>query len=176
MSLNTKFGLAALLASLLVGCGNPEQTHSTASAANEVVFGIEGGAQPQSQLDPRLVGFAHHNRMLRQVFHSLVVLLPNYQIGPWLARSWEVSADNKTYTFHLKEGITFHDGTVLDAAAVKFNFERMAEPASFATFQDFDSYEKAEVVDPLTVRLVLKHPDAALLNKLSKSVFGIVSP
>ncbi len=176
MRFNMKFWVAPVLASILLGCGNPEQSTPAASAVSEVVFGIDGGAQTQFQLDPHLVGFAPHNRMLRQVFDSLVVLLPDNQIGPWLARSWEVSADNKTYTFHLKEGITFHDGTALDAAAVKFNFERMAEPASFATYQDFDSYEKAEVVDPLTVRLFLKHPDAALLNKLSKSTLGIVSP
>ncbi|MFJ4373948.1 ABC transporter substrate-binding protein [Pseudomonas japonica] len=176
MRSNMKFWLAPLLAGILVGCGNPDESKPAASATRQVVFGIDGGAQTQFQLDPHLIGFAPHNRMLRQIFDSLVVLLPNDETGPWLARSWEVSADNRTYTFHLKEGVTFHDGTVLDAAAVKFNFERMAEPASFATYQDFDAYEKAEVVDPLTVRLFLKRPDAALLNKLSKSTFGIVSP
>src|SRR5882724_911543 len=97
-------------------------------AGGELVFAFDGAAITQFDLDPHHSTFAPHNRVLRSFFDSLVVLQPGQQFGPWLAKSWEISGDGLSYTFHLRDDVKFHDGTRFDAAAVKFNLDRIKEP------------------------------------------------
>ena len=64
-----------------------------------------------------------------QIFEPLVAFKPGTtEVIPWLAERWEVSDDLLTWTFYLREGVKFHDGTDLDAEAVAFNFERWWDP------------------------------------------------
>lgn len=65
--------------------------------------------------------------MLPSLFNTLVTIDEDLEVVPDLAESWEVKDDGKTYLFHLHKGVKFHDGTDLDAAAVKWNFERLME-------------------------------------------------
>lgn len=106
---------------------------------------------------------------------------------PWLAESWETE-DSQTWTFHLREGVTFHDGTPFNAEAVKFNMDRWRDPENeFRLGRTFEYYqyefgeglaiEEVNVIDDLTLELVLSHPSSVLLNKLSLAFsFGINSP
>ncbi len=94
-----------------------------------------------------------------------------------MAKSWEVSGDGRSYTFHLRDDVKFHDGTRFDAAAVKFNFDRIKEPKNaFYALSDIGGYESSKVIDDFTVQVQLTEPYAPFLANLSKASLGIVSP
>src|ERR671922_100414 len=79
---------------------------------------------------------------------------------PDLAEKWEASPDGLVYTFYLHEGVKFHDGTDMDAEAIKWNFEHMMDPKTRSAIQVFYTDVKAvEVVDRRTVRFVLQEPN-----------------
>jgi peptide/nickel transport system substrate-binding protein len=106
---------------------------------------------------------------------------------PWLAESWDTE-DSQTWTFHLRQGVTFHDGTPFNAEAVKFNMDRWIDPDNeyrFGRTFEYYSYEFGEtlginevnIIDEHTLEIVLSQPSSVLLNKLSLSfAFGINSP
>ncbi len=112
--------------------------------------------------------------LLRNVLDSLVRLTPDGEFHGWLAETWEVSPDGTTYTFHLSDGVTFHDGTPLDAAAVTFNLDRWI--ASGINLAPSVPYESATATDPRTVTVQLTEPYAPLLQILSMPIVSIVSP
>jgi peptide/nickel transport system substrate-binding protein len=143
----------------------------------ELQFALDGAAVVQFVLDPHNSGFAPHNRVFRSIYDCLVVLLPDQTVGPWLARSWQISADQTVYTFTLRNDVTFHDGTRFDAAAVKTNLDRIANPNNaLVALPDIGSYQRAEVLADDTVRITLSEPFTPLLRNLSKTTLGIVSP
>jgi peptide/nickel transport system substrate-binding protein len=101
---------------------------------------------------------------------------------PWLARAWTVDPSGTTWTFQLRPGVRFTDGTPVDAAAVAWNFERIFDPthpfhrgAFVATHPGFELTSIA-AVDARTVRMVLAAPYAPFLASLSAAPMGIVSP
>jgi peptide/nickel transport system substrate-binding protein len=143
----------------------------------ELVFAFDGTAISQFALDPHKSAFAPHARVIRSIFDSLVVLLPGHRFGSWLAKSWEVAPDGLSYTFHLRDDVRFHDGTRFDAAAVKFNFDRILEPKNaLLALPDIGPYQASTVIDDFTVEVRLSRPFAPLLANLSKAVLGMVSP
>lgn len=94
-----------------------------------------------------------------------------------LAESWEISEDGLAYTFKLREGITFHDDSELNAEAVKFTFDRLMLPETNAPAAGWITpLTSTEVVDPYTVKLVLSEPFSPLLGNLCLAYFGITSP
>jgi peptide/nickel transport system substrate-binding protein len=97
---------------------------------------------------------------------------------PSLAERWEVSPDGKVYTFTLRQGVKFHDGTPFDAAAVVANLTRIADPATKSQKAIFllGPYEGSEAVDAATVKITLKQPYAPLLDGLSQVYLGMASP
>ena len=97
---------------------------------------------------------------------------------PWLAKTWEVSADGKMWTFHLKEGVTFHDGIPFNAEAVKFNIERTIDSEKKTRYGgDLRAVVAAvEVVDGMTIRIHCKFPVAAFLHLIGQPCLGIMSP
>ena len=97
---------------------------------------------------------------------------------PGLAKSWEVSDDGLTYTFHLRDDVVFHDGTPFNAQAVKFNLNRIADPAtkSQKAILMLGSYESTEIVDDYTVRVHFKEPYAPFLDSVSQVYLGMASP
>ena len=87
-----------------------------------LVFATE--ADPD-RLDPNLSGLRTAQIVFFQIFDPLIVRDPaDNTFRPWLAQSWEVSADGKAYTFRLRRDVKFHDGTPFGAEAVKFNMDR----------------------------------------------------
>lgn len=95
-----------------------------------------------------------------------------------LAHSWEVSDDDTTYTFHLKEGVTFHDGTPFNADAVKYNVERIRDPEHASALVSIlvDAVEEVNVLDDYTVEFQLSTPYGPLMDNLSDPKLSIVSP
>jgi len=88
-------------------------------------------------------------------------------VSPRLAKSWEVSADGLTYTFHLRDDVLFHDGTKFTADDVKFTFDRLVA-AKGNVLNDTGPYDSAEVVDPTTVKLHLKSSFGPFLSAMSR--------
>jgi peptide/nickel transport system substrate-binding protein len=117
--------------------------------------------------------------IIRQVTDSLVDLDPQTgEIVPWLAERWEIGDDAKEFTFYLKDGVTFSDGEKLDAAAVKGNLDRVAAlgPAAIGAFPVISSYDEAEAIDPLTLKVTFKEPNIQFLQGLTAAWLGIISP
>jgi peptide/nickel transport system substrate-binding protein len=140
-------------------------------------------AEPQA-LDPHAVTAVNDFRILMNVYDGLVRYAPGtLEVEPALASSWEVSEDGTVYTFSLRDGVTFHDGSALDAEAVVFNFERMLnedhpyhDTGPFPLSFFFSAIETVEAVDDLTVRFTLNGPYAPFLSNLAYPTGLIVSP
>ncbi|OKL45651.1 ABC transporter substrate-binding protein [Pseudovibrio exalbescens] len=140
-------------------------------------------AEPKS-LDPHAVTAVNDFRILMNMYDGLVRYKDGtLEVEPALAESWTISEDGTTYTFKLREGVTFHDGSAFDAEAVKFNFDRMLNedhpyhdtgPFPLAFF--FSSVEDVEVVDEFTVAFNLSEPYAPFLSNLAYPTGLIVSP
>jgi len=128
-------------------------------------------------LDPANTAVAGLNPV-RLIFDTLVTQKPDAIPAPGLAASWMISGDGRAYTFRLKDGVRFHDGTPLDASAVKFSLDRATSPQAKANFTiSLDGiYQAAEVRDELTVRITLTAPYAPLLDALATGYYAIVSP
>ena len=140
-------------------------------------------AEPKS-LDPATVTAVNDFRILMNIYDGLVRYKDGaLEVEPALAESWDISADGKTYTFKLRSGVKFQDGTNVDANAVKFNFDRMLDdkhpfhntgpfPLSFF----FSAIEKVEAVNSSTVRFTLNAPYAPFLSNLAYPTGLIASP
>src|SRR5262249_4681685 len=112
----------------------------------------------------------------RNLTDTLVRFTEDLRPVPGLARTWEVSADGRQYTFALQPGVTFHDGTAFDAEAVRFTFDRYLRDAASPRHQDVADVQEIAVLDPLTVRVTLGHPSAPFLSKLVQGAGIVVSP
>src|SRR2546430_4765395 len=155
---------------------------SSAQPAGTLVVGLV--AEPVN-LDPAQVTDLNSNRVGRRIVETLATFPDeSTQIVPGLAESWTVSKDGLRYTFKLRKGISFHDGTPLNAEAVKFSIERQINAEHpfnklgkypFANYF-FGNVRAVEVVDPSTVEFVLKEPRASFLTILTSAAASIVSP
>jgi peptide/nickel transport system substrate-binding protein len=111
------------------------------------------------------------------VYSRLVNYTPDSSgVVPDLAERWEVSEDGTSYTFFLRQGVKWHDGTDFSAEDVKFSFERLLDPATAAPYApNFGKGVTVEAVDPATVRFSLPTPNAAFLALLAVPPASIVS-
>ncbi|MEK4276099.1 ABC transporter substrate-binding protein [Paenibacillus sp. FSL R7-0026] len=178
--------LAAVLVMVLSGCGAAGGgTNGSAQAwGGDQAGQAEGGnltfalATSPDTLDPHRSGLAVTVRAIRTIYDNLVVQLPDGSIRPWLATEWSVSEDGKSYTFKLREGVKFHDGTPFNAEAVKYNLDRVIDPATKAanSLALIRPYSSSEVIDEYTIKVNLESPSQAFLGNLSQALLGIVSP
>ncbi|OFJ51932.1 ABC transporter substrate-binding protein [Mycolicibacterium grossiae] len=164
----------------LAGCSGGDSSSSAPSgppvSGGSIVYGAD--REPLC-LDPHNNGDMPQTYVARQFLDSLVSERPDGTVVPWLADSWTVSPDGLTYTFRIKQGVKFHDGTTLDAAAVKANFDHMLDPAT-QSLTDAGYlrpyYASSRAIDPSTFEITLSRPYSALLPVLSQAFFGIQSP
>jgi peptide/nickel transport system substrate-binding protein len=111
------------------------------------------------------------------VFEGLTRFLSDGSVAPALAAAWEISPDGLDYTFHLHEGVKFHDGTDFTAQDVKFSLDRArAEGSTNAQKALFAGIDTVEAVDPLTVRIRLKAPNGGFLANLAWGDAVILAP
>jgi peptide/nickel transport system substrate-binding protein len=144
--------------------------------SNRIVYGLT--FEP-SGFDPHRNASSELGIPLRQVYDTLIYREPGTgAFVPGLASSWEISGDGLVYTFRLREGVFFHDGTSLDAAAVAANLDRITSPevASQKAIFMLGPYAGYEIVDVMTIRILLAAPYSALLDSLSQVYLGIASP
>ncbi|WP_062431859.1 ABC transporter substrate-binding protein [Herbidospora daliensis] len=170
---------ALLLLPLLAACGGtsaPEQAPAGPPAkGGSLVFGVN--TEP-ANLDPHASPQDVTGLFTRPVLDSLVALDDKGDVHPWLASSWEISDDQLTYTFKLRTGVKFSDGTPFDAAAVKTNLDHIVDPATKSQLAAaaFGPYEKSTVVDPQTIEVTFKEAYSPFLAALATAYFGIQSP
>ncbi|WP_037144143.1 ABC transporter substrate-binding protein [Rhodococcoides fascians] len=129
-------------------------------------------------LDPQL-GSADYADLpfLWPVYDRLTYINEDGVVEPQLAESWELAPDGSTFTLHLRDGVTFSDGAILNAEAVKANLERGINEARAATFEQLArTVSNIVVVDDLTVRLDLTGPGGPLPFLLGDRAGIIVSP
>jgi peptide/nickel transport system substrate-binding protein len=106
---------------------------------------------------------------------GLLNITPDGRFVPDAAESWQVSADGLVYTFKLKKNVLFHDGTKVDAAAVKFSIERLIDPATRSSMRVFyEPVQSVEVLDAHTVQIRLKYPYGFMLHMLAAYRMGLV--
>lgn len=165
-------GATAVPALLSCAQGSSTSTASSAWAKPPVtfVFAVDGDAD---HIDPATVSDFESFQVTRNVYDPLVqVDDANQKLVPWLATSWEQSADGVTWTFHLKQGVTFHDGSKLDAQTVKMSLDRVLDLKQ-GPYYVISNFTKVQVVDPMTVAITTDAPDSYVPAHLVK--VGIVS-
>jgi peptide/nickel transport system substrate-binding protein len=177
------------LGSMLVACGSTT-TAEKSSPGGTLIVGMESEADI---LDPPRTGSWVTTRVFHQIFEGLVdedlskpsSEVPIPPLKPMLAESWTVSPDAKTYTFKIRPGVKFHDGTEMNAAAAEFNIRRMWDKK----FQYYDvkaagnsgyvwqHLVSIETPDPMTLVLKMKQPFSAFLRLLTQGGYkAIISP
>ncbi|MFF0452903.1 ABC transporter substrate-binding protein [Nocardia africana] len=171
--------LAAIAGSaLLAGCAG--QTVPTGQGGEPVSGGhlTVGIGTAIDCFDPQISPSGLSASILRDVYDSLVYANPDGTFSPWLASSWDISPDATTYTFHLRGDVTFHDGTVFDGAAVKANFDRIADPATASQYagQLIGPYRGTDVIDAHTVAVHLSAPYSPFLRAVASPNLGFHSP
>jgi len=131
-----------------------------------------------SGVDPHIGAAELALQMTNACFDTLVVKTTEGDYLPALAERYEVSADEKRYTFHLRRDVRFHDGTGFNAAAVKFSLDRARDPANRSQLAGgmLGPYVGSEVIDDYTVAVQLSEPYALLLDSLSQGWLAPVSP
>ena len=173
------FGLTAIFAGtlMLAGCSSnekPTESRSSTDASAGGILNIALHADPP-KLDPAYSSTFVDRMVLQSIFDKLVDLDENGKIVPMLAESWEISSDNKTYTFKLRRGVKFHDGSDFNAEAVTYNFERNMDKDSVRR-NELKAVDKVTAVDPFTVKVHLKQPYAPFLAVLTDRTGMMVSP
>ena len=167
--------LAVVIGAVPASCGSPVQTQQT------VIVGRAGDALG---LDPARGNDSESAEVAEQIFDHLVRYRhDSTAVEPALATAWDVSADGRVWTFHLRRGISFHDGTPFDADAVVFSLDRQRDPRHPFHLADFNYWEttfrniqSVEKVDAQTVRITIERPYAPFLANLAMFPVSIVSP
>jgi peptide/nickel transport system substrate-binding protein len=136
--------------------------------------------QAHTNLYPPAGGFYPNGGVLNQITDKLTYQNPDtLEIEPWIAESWTVNDTATEYTFKLRPGVTFSDGTPLDAAAVARNFDTFGKgnkELKLPVSEVINNYDRSEVVDPLTVRFHFKASSPGFLQGTSVIGSGLVSP
>jgi peptide/nickel transport system substrate-binding protein len=161
------------------------------AAAARPAGAVEGGtivvglqAEPTT-LDSQQISDYNSHRAAYNIYDMLLRFKDeSTEVEPGLAERWDISEDGLQYTLYLRKGIKFHDGTDFNADAVKFNIDRQIDPNhpyhdtgqfSYAEFT-WGMVDHVEVVDPYTVKFVLKNKFAPFLNHLAMHPAAMASP
>jgi ABC-type transport system substrate-binding protein len=138
---------------------------------------IVGSGTDATTLDGHLYTDSPTATIMEHIAETLYELSPEGRIEPRLALSHTVSPDGRTWTFRLRPNVRFHDGTTFDAAAAKFNLDRVLNPATRAPWRFLiDRVTEVTAVDSSTLRLVTNAPFAPLLAHLTHSGLAMQSP
>ena len=145
--------------------------------SHQIIYGLT--LQQLSGIDPHINSSSELGIPLRQVYDTLVYRDPETKdFIAGLATEWVISDDGLIYTFTLRQGVKFHDGTPFNAQAVAANLDRITNPdnASQKAIFMLGPYQKYEIIDDYTIQLFLSEPYSPLLDSLSQVYLGIASP
>ncbi|MEU8139316.1 ABC transporter substrate-binding protein [Streptodolium elevatio] len=173
---------AVALALTASACSGTDGTTATAADAGPPRAGgtlTLALAVDPTCLDPQQYGLNASLNVGRQLVDSLTDQDPaTGEIKPWLAQSWEVNPEATQFTFHLRPGVTFSDGTPVDATAVKANLDGVVALGAKAQIAGvyLTGYTGSTVVDPTTVRVEFGTPSAQFLQATSTVSLGLLAP
>lgn len=187
---NSVYFITSILALILVlaGCsgtsnqdtnqnnlsGEKTEQPIASKEGNSIVIAIKDNL---ISMDPHDTNDTLSGSIQSTMLEGLVGFDKDMKMIPVLAESYEASEDAKVFTFKLREGITFHDGTPFNAEAVKVNIDRVANPDNrLKRYSMFENVETTEVVDEYTVKVTLKEPFGAMLNNFAHPAARMVSP
>lgn len=139
---------------------NGRNAQQSANKADTVTIGLK--LAPPSLDIRRQSGSAIEQVLIGNVYEGLVSRDSDNAVQPGLAKSWDISTDGTTYTFHLNRNMTFSNGDVLDADDVAWSINQLKEKQYYNANQ-VESLSKAEALDANTVRITLSSPDSNLL-------------
>ena len=194
-----RLAIAFLAAIVLTNCtarnqpSVPTSSGTPASSSSALVYG--SGGQPVN-LEPGNITDGNSLIVQNQIYNRLMEFKPGTtDLQPALATEWKASADGKTWTFKLRQGVTFQDGAPFNAEAVKFNIDRWwdaSHPQGYRNAgkiyeiwsQVFGGFkgspdsivQSVTAIDPATVQIDLKQPFAAFPNAIAAAYFGMASP
>ncbi|KGT94130.1 ABC transporter substrate-binding protein [Erwinia typographi] len=135
--------------------------------------------QAHTNLYPPAGGFYPNGGILNQITDKLTWQNPEtLKVEPWIAESWSTNADKTEYTFKLRPGVTFSDGTPLDANAVAKNFDTYGlgnKAQRLPVSEVINNYQRSEVIDPLTVKFYFSKPSPGFLQGTATIGSGLVS-
>ncbi|MGH7005474.1 MAG: ABC transporter substrate-binding protein, partial [Alphaproteobacteria bacterium] len=146
---------------------------STCASAQSLRIGL---AEDPDILDPTLARTYVGRIVFSSICDKLFDIDENVKIVPQLATGFEISGDGKEVLITLRDGVKFHDGEKFDAEAAKFSIERHLTMQGSFRRSEIAPIDKVEVVDPLTIKLVLKAPFAPLIAALTDRSGMMVSP
>lgn len=179
---------------LLAGCSSDNAEDEAGTASEDEKSGgtlVYGRGADSVSLDPINVTDGESIRVTHNIYETLLEYDHNLELQPKLATEYSSSEDGLTWTFQLREGVKFHDGTDFNADAVVFNFERWMDPENPYHEGDFPYYpflyggfkgdenhliESVTATDEHELEIVLKRKTAPFLSYLAISMFGIASP
>lgn len=151
----------AIAVTVLAACSTGQRV-DLGESSNNLVAAIAG--EPD-QLDPHKTSAYFSFEVLENVFDTLVEPDANLDMRQALAESWDVSPDQLSWTFRLRPGVTFHDGSPLTADDVVFSYRRIIDE-QLANVDKFSAVTDVRAVDPLTVVIRVKQPTPNLLTNL----------
>ncbi|MBD7961636.1 TIGR04028 family ABC transporter substrate-binding protein [Comamonas sp. Sa2CVA6] len=174
--------LVAMVAGVwMAGCTQQSATETAgrqggAAQGGELVY-LE--QQAHTNLYPPAGGFYPNGGVLNQITDKLTYQDPKtLEIEPWIAQSWSINDNATEFTFKLRSGVSFSDGTPLDAAAVAKNFDTYGlgnKALKLPVSEVINNYERSEVLDPLTVKFYFSKPSPGFLQGTSVIGSGLVS-
>ncbi|MGC5247406.1 ABC transporter substrate-binding protein [Gordonia sp. DT219] len=177
---------ATLLAAVSIGliasaCSSGNSSNSATATGNPVDGGtlrFASASGPGSCLDPHQSPADVAGFYARPILDSLVALNKDGSLHPWLATKWSVSPDQLTYSFTLRDDVTFSNGEKFDGNAVKANLDHIVNPATKSQLaaNTISTYTGTTVIDPTHVEVKFSQPNSAFLPSLSTAYLGIEAP
>ena len=154
--------LIAAFALCFTACGSGEGDADNAAAGdNTLIY----ASNDYTRINPAIDEHGEINLLL---FDGLMGHNENNEVVPALAESYDLDEDTNTYTFHLREGVTWHDGEPFTADDVKFTIEAIMDPENESEiFSNYEDVDKIEVTDDQTISFTLKDPNVAFLEYMT---------
>jgi peptide/nickel transport system substrate-binding protein len=173
MMATRRLAVLVAVAILFTACSTGQRVDLGEGSSGNVVAAIAG--EPD-QLDPHKTSAYFSFEVLENVFDTLVEPDANLEMRPALAESWEVSGDQLTWTFRLRRGVTFHDGSPLTADDVVYSYRRIIDE-KLANVDKFSAVTDVRAPNPDTVVIRVKQPTPNLLTNIGGfKGMAIVSP
>lgn len=155
-------GFVASLVVALVSCSTGEKVDLGGDSSGRLIAAIAG--EPD-QLDPNKTSAYFSFEVLENVYDTLVEPDADLQMRPALAESWDVTPDQLTWTFHLRRGVKFHDGSPLTADDVVYTYRRIIDE-ELTNVDKLSAITDVRATNPSTVVIRLKQPSPNLLTNL----------
>ena len=160
---------------LLLGASTAALMAGAAAAKDDITIALQ--LEPPHMDPTSAAAGAIDSVLYTNVFEGLTRFMGDGSVVPGLAESWEISDDGLTYTFKLRSGVTFHDGTTMDAEDVKFSLDRIgADDSANAQKALFEAISEVNVIDPMTIEIKLSEPNGNMLFNLAWGDAVIVAP